>query len=155
MIIVVIKFYFSSHSESRLMNASDPISFGRKVFNIQAEKLYREACELFYLKKYENSLNLLNNAIAIDKNHAKALLLIGDIKLLNEGNEQEALSAYDKAILANPTSTQALGSKAYVLDILGRYDEAFECCEKAFIHANKNDNDQLRSLYDQNSARAL
>ena len=58
--------------------------------------------------------------------HTKALLLTGDIKLLTEGNEEEALSAYERAILSCPSSTQALGSKAYVLDILGRYEEAFE-----------------------------
>ena len=68
---------------------------------------------------------------------------------MNEGNETEALDAYEKALMANPYSTQALGSKAYVLDILGRYEEAFENCEKAFTYANKADNDQLSSLYDQ------
>lgn len=131
------------------MSTSNPISYGKKVLNIRAEKIYREACELFYLKKYNEALLLLENVIKIDKNHTKAYLLIGDIKLLTEGNEQDALSAYDCAIISNPMSTQALGSKAYVLDILGRYEEAFENCEKAFLYANKEDNDQLSSLYDQ------
>ena len=131
------------------MNSSNPIKAGKKIFNIKAEKLYREACEFFYLKNYEQSLILLEEAIKLDKNHTKALLLVGDIKLLNEGNEAEALEAYEKAIISNPYSTQALGSKAYVLDILGRFEEAFENCELAFKYANKNDNDQLSSLYDQ------
>ena len=131
------------------MNSSNPITAGKKIFNIRAEKLYREACEFFYLKNYEQSLILLEEAIKLDKNHTKALLLMGDIKLLTEGNENEALDAYEKAILSNPYSTQALGSKAYVLDILGRFEEAFENCELAFKYANKNDNDQLSSLYDQ------
>ena len=85
----------------------------------------------------------------LDKAHTKALLLIGDIKLLTEGSEQEALEAYDRAILSSPDCTQAYGSKAYVLDILGRYDEAFENCEKAFEYVNREDNAQLSSLYDQ------
>ena len=131
------------------MNSSNPIKAGKKIFNIKAEKLYREACEFFYLKNYEQSLILLEEAIKLDKNHTKALLLVGDIKLLNDGNEAEALEAYEKAIISNPYSTQALGSKAYVLDILGRFEEAFENCELAFKYANKNDNDQLSSLYDQ------
>ena len=131
------------------MSSTNPIKNGKKVFNIRAEKLYREACEFFYLKNYEQSLILLEEAILIDKMHTKALLLIGDIKLLNQGNEQEALSAYDRAILSNPYSTQALGSKAYVLDILGRYEEAFENCELAFHYSDRKDNDQLSSLYDQ------
>ena len=131
------------------MDLSNPINSRKKLFNIKAEKLYRDACDLFYLKNYEKSLSLLNEITLIDKTHAKAFLLTGDIKLLNEGNETEALDAYEKALMANPYSTQALGSKAYVLDILGRYEEAFENCEKAFTYANKTDNDQLSSLYDQ------
>ena len=131
------------------MNEDNPITKGKKVFNMRAEKIFREAQELFYLKKYDTSLDLLKQVVAIDKNHTKAHLLIGDINLLNENNETEALAAYEKAILSNPYSTQALGSKAYVLDVLGRYDEAFESCEKAFLYVNHNDNDQLSSLYDQ------
>ena len=131
------------------MYSTNPFRGGKKFFNFQAEKLYREACENFYLKKYDRALELLNETTSLDKAHTKALLLTGDIKLLQEGNEKEALDAYDKAILSNPASTQAYGSKAYVLDILGRYEEAYENCEKAFEYSNKNDNDQLCSLYDQ------
>ena len=131
------------------MNSTNPFLQRKRVFNIQAEKFYREACELFYQKNYDASLSLLEQATVLDKMHAKAFILKGDIKLLNEGNEMEALEAYDKALLANPCSTQALGSKAYVLDILGRYKEAFENCEKAFEYVNQEDNDQLSSLYDQ------
>ena len=131
------------------MYSTNPFRGGKTLFNLRAEKLYREACESFYLKNYDRALELLNETTSIDKFHSKALLLIGDIKLLSEGKEMEALDAYDRAILSNPTSTQAYGSKAYVLDIIGRYDEAFENCEKAFEYSNKNDNDQLSSLYDQ------
>ena len=131
------------------MYSSNPFHGGKSLFNLKAEKLYREACEKFYLKRYDEALTLLNETVTIDKTHAKALLLIGDIKLLQDGREIEALDAYDKAIISNPTSTQAYGSKAYVLDILGRYEEAFENCEKAFEYSNKKDNDQLSSLYDQ------
>ncbi|MCQ2957774.1 MAG: hypothetical protein MJ180_02605 [Candidatus Gastranaerophilales bacterium] len=128
---------------------SDPNRQKKTLFNIRAEKLYREACDLFYSKKYDKALSLLEETTSIDKNHTKAFLLEGDIKLLNQGKEYEALNAYDKAILSNPCSTQALGSKAYVLDILGKYEEAFENCEKAFLYANRTDNDQMTSLYDQ------
>ncbi len=131
------------------MTIENPIRQGKKVFNIRAEKLYREACELFFLKNYSQSLTLLEEVTAIDKGHTKALLLQGDIKLLNQGEENEALSAYDRAVLSNPCSTQALGSKAYVLDILGRYEEAYENCLLAFEYADRTDFDQLSSLYDQ------
>ena len=119
------------------MYTTNPINNGKKVFNMQAEKLYRDACELFYLKSYDEALELLEKTIAIDKTHTKALLLIGDIKLLSAGKENEALMAYDKAIVSNPYSPQAFGSKAYVLDILGRYEEAFENCQKAFEYVKR------------------
>ena len=131
------------------MKMTESIRHTKILFNIKAEKLYREACDLFYSQKYDKALSLLEETTTIDKAHTKAFLLTGDIKLLNSGSEMEALNAYDKALLSNPCSTQALGSKAYVLDILGRYEEAFENCEKAFLYANKADNDQLTSLYDQ------
>lgn len=131
------------------MYSTNPFRSGKTLFNLRAEKLYREACENFYFKNYEKALELLSETTAIDKMHTKALLLTGDIMLLQEGKEKEALEAYNKAILSNPCSTQAYGSKAYVLDILGRYEEAFENCEKAFEYSNKKDNDQLSSLYDQ------
>ena len=132
-----------------VMYSTNPFRGGKKFFNFQAEKLYREACDNFYLKKYDQALDLLFQTTAIDKLHTKALLMIGDIKLLQEGKECEALEAYDKAILSNPASAQAYGSKAYVLDILGRYEEAYENCEKAFEYSDKNDSDRMSSLYDQ------
>jgi len=131
------------------MYSDNPIREGKKIYNIRAEKLFRDACEYFYLKNYEQSLTLLEEVIAIDKLHTKGLLLKGDIKLMTQGNEMAALEAYERAIVSNPTSTQALGSRAYVLDILGRYEEAYESCLMAFEYANKNDNDQMSSLYDQ------
>lgn len=131
------------------MYSTNPFRGGKKFFNFQAEKLYREACENFYLKKYDKALELLDETTLLDKTHTKALLLTGDIMLLQEGKEKEALDAYNKAILSNPASTQAYGSKAYVLDILGRYEEAFENCEKAFEYSNPADSDQMCSLYDQ------
>lgn len=131
------------------MSTTNPIFCGKKVFNMRAEKIFREASDCFYMKKYDMALDLLEQVVSLDKNHTKAFLLIGDINLLNEGCETEALLAYEKAILSNPTSAQALGSKAYVLDILGRYDDALENCEKAFLCVNDKDNDQLSSLFDQ------
>lgn len=131
------------------MYTTNPFKNGKRFFNLQAEKLYRDACESFYIKNFAKALELLGEVIIHDKTHTKAFLLMGDIKLLEEGSEYEALEAYDKAIISDPTSTQAYGSKAYVLDILGRYEEAFENCEKAFEYFNKKDNDQLCSLYDQ------
>ncbi len=131
------------------MNPDNPFKQGKKVFNIRAEKLFREASENFFLKNYSQALTLLEEVLCLDKAHTKALLLQGDIKLLSQGEENAALNAYERAVLSNPCSTQALGSKAYVLDILGRYEEAYENCLLAFKYVDRKDFDQLSSLYDQ------
>ncbi|MDD3594060.1 MAG: tetratricopeptide repeat protein [Candidatus Gastranaerophilales bacterium] len=130
-------------------NTTNSIKRVKKVFNINAEKSFREACDLFYLKNYNQSLTLLNKVVELDKTHTKAHLLIGDIRLLHGKDEREALNAYENAIKSNPYSPQAYGSKAYVLDILGKTQEALDSCNLAFENSSKLDDDQLCSLFDQ------
>jgi tetratricopeptide (TPR) repeat protein len=52
-------------------------------------------------------------------------------ELLNSGQSKEAIAYFDKALYANPTSTEILENKAFALYKLGRYDEALDCCNQA------------------------
>ena len=63
------------------MYSTNPIREGKKVFNIRAEKLYRDACEYFYSKKYEQALSLLeakHSASASRSHRAAAAPAISD-----------------------------------------------------------------------------
>ena len=128
---------------------TDCINHNKRVFNLKAEKAFREANDMFYSRNYDRALELLQETVSLDPNHSKAFMLKGDIMLMNEGNEKQALDAYEMALHSNPKNPQALGSKAYVLDILGQFNAALECCNEAFSCVNNEDKDQLCSLYEQ------
>ena len=131
------------------MNIISMNHYEKKVFNLRAEKLIREAGDSFiYFKDYELALKQVNAVLKIDSGHTKALLLKGDI-LLCLDNDLEALNYYDKAIESDKECAQAYGSKAGVLDMLGRQKEALECCNKAFEYATAKDKCLMTALYDQ------
>ncbi len=136
--------------DGREMNyTTDCIKHNKRIFNLKAEKAFREANDMFYSRNYDRALELLQETVALDPYHEKAFMLKGDIMLMNEGNEKQALDAYDMALRSNPKNSQALGSKAYVLDILGQFKSALECCDEAFSCIDTNDCDSLCSLYEQ------
>lgn len=128
---------------------TDCIKHNKRVFNLKAEKAFREANDSFYSRNYDRALELLQETVSLDPYHEKAFMLKGDIMLMKEGNEKQAIDAYDMALRSNPKNSQALGSKAYVLDILGQFKSALECCDKAFSCVDTKDKDQLCSLYEQ------
>jgi len=134
----------------KINNIDNPISRNnQKVFNLKAEKLVREASDNFiYLKDYNKALSQIKEALDLDPKHTKAHLLKGDLLLCTD-KYQEALLSYDDAVSSNLTCAQAYGSKAGVLDMMNRQQEALGCCEKAFEHVNYNDKQLLLALYDQ------
>jgi len=124
----------------------------KKIFNIEAEKLVREASDNFiYFRDYETTLEQINRVLEIEPNHVKALILKGNIFFCID-KDDEALECFEKALGIDPFSAEAHGSKANTLDVLGKVKEAFACCEKAFKNLTLKDKDLLPSLYDQKIA---
>lgn len=124
----------------------------KKIYNLKVEKLVRQANDTFvYFRDYETALDQINEALKIEPDHTKALILKGDL-LFCIDKDSEALEYFDKALDANPFSAEAYGSKAGTLDILGRKQEALFCCEKAFENVTQRDRHLLPSLYDQKIA---
>ena len=124
----------------------------KKIFNIEAEKLVREASDNFiYFRDYEKTLEQLTRVLEIEPNHVKALILKGNIFFCID-KDNEALECFEKALSLDPFSAEAHGSKANTLDVLGKVKEAFDCCEKAFKNITVKDKDLLPSLYDQKIA---
>ena len=124
----------------------------KKIFNIEAEKLVREASDNFiYFRDYETTLKQLTRVLEIEPDHVKALILKGNIFFCID-RDNEALECFEKALNLDPFSAEAHGSKANTLDVLGKVKEAFACCEKAFKNLTVKDKDLLPSLYDQKIA---
>jgi len=124
----------------------------KKIFNIEAERLVREASDNFiYFRDYETTLEQLVRVLEIEPNHVKALILKGNIFFCID-KDDEALECFEKALNIDPFSAEAHGSKANTLDVLGKVKEAFACCEKAFKNITVKDKDLLPSLYDQKIA---
>ena len=124
----------------------------KKIFNIEAEKLVREASDNFiYFRDYEKTIEQLTRVLEIEPNHVKALILKGNIFFCID-KDNEALECFEKALSLDPFSAEAHGSKANTLDVLGKVKEAFACCEKAFKNITVKDKDLLPSLYDQKIA---
>jgi len=123
-----------------------------KVFNLRAEKLVREANDTFiYYKDYEIALAQLNEALRLDPENIKALILKGDI-LFCINKDAEALEYFDLAINADPYCAEAYGSKAGTLDVLGKQIEALANCEMAFENITLKNRHILPSLFDQKIA---
>ncbi len=121
----------------------------KRIFNMKAEKLSREASDNFiYFKRYDLALKLANEALELEPYHTKTLMLKGDI-LLCIDKDIEALDAYSLAVESEPFNAQAYGAKAGVLDMLGRPEEALDYCSKAFEFITEKDSHLLVSLFDQ------
>jgi tetratricopeptide (TPR) repeat protein len=119
------------------------------LVNLGVEKLIREASDNFtYNRDYELALEQIDSALEIDGNHVRALILKGDI-LFCMDLDKEALEHFEMAINADPLSAEAYGSKAGTLDVLGNFEDALKCCEKAFSLITVKDKFLLPSLYDQ------
>ena len=132
-----------------LMNDHIVEKRNKKVFNLKAEKLVREASDTFiYFKDYELALKQVNAVLKIEPNHTKALLLKGDI-LLCLDKDKKALECYAMAIESDCHCAQAYGSMAGVLDMMDKPEEALEYCNKAFENATAKDKQLLTSLFDQ------
>ena len=124
----------------------------KKIFNLKVEKLIREASDNFvYYRDCETALEQINEALSIEPDHIKALILKGDI-LFCIDKDKEALEYFDKAINTNPYSAEAYGSKAGTLDVLGYQKEALQYCDKAFENITLKDRHLLPALYDQKIA---
>lgn len=129
---------------ANIQNKSD-----KKIFNLLAEKLVREADDNFiYFKDYETAMSQVNEVLRIEPDHPKALILKGNLMLYID-KDHEALKCFEQAIDADPQSAEAYGSKAGMLDLFGKQKEALQFCEKAFQHVSMRDRDLVISLYDQ------
>lgn len=92
--------------------------------------LYNDATDLAYEGNYNESLAMLEQAIAIDSNFTLAYVSKAGI-LTVTGDYEGALEASDIATGLNPGQADAWVSKSSALISLGRYEEGLSAAERA------------------------
>ncbi len=89
------------------------------------------------LQKYEDALEDVDEALAIDANDAEAINNKGDIYFaLNKF--EAALDMYNKAVLINPEDARTLNNRANALVKLNRYNDALMDYNKAISLTDHN-----------------
>lgn len=141
------------HMKNLLTNESNTEQkIDRKIYDIKAERLVREAHDNFvFLKDYEMAMQQVEEVLEIDPVNTRALILKGNIYFCLD-EMKTALTYYENALQADPFSAEAHSLKANILDINGRPKEALISCEKAFENLRKKDKELLTALYDQKIA---
>lgn len=121
----------------------------KKVLNFSSKRYLKTASDLFiYHSDYPGALEQIEKSLEIDPNDTRALVLYGDI-LFCLNRDVEALHALNKAVSLDGTLPEAQISKAGVLEVLGKYREALNCCHQALNLIDTEKQYLFPSLFDQ------
>jgi tetratricopeptide (TPR) repeat protein len=101
------------------------------------DTLYERAAILYQQNRYQQSLESLEQAIALDPNHLACLHLLAEVKLALD-EPQQAKSIIDSAIAIAPYADYLFATKARIMIDVERYDDAEKLLKQA-IELNPND----------------
>ena len=91
---------------------------------------YLKGLALINLKDYENAIDVLIDAIRVDRDSVKPWLAIADANRLN-GDFDDAIDVYDRVLTMEEDSYEALKGKAYAYFDLENYEKSDEFFKKA------------------------
>jgi tetratricopeptide (TPR) repeat protein len=94
----------------------------------------------YYLKKCKESLDAIEEVFNIYPNNTNIILNKG-VVLSCLGEEENAITYFNKVIKSDPTNINAWYNKGKSLDNLGRHEEAIECYNKIILKLNPRDVD--------------
>jgi tetratricopeptide (TPR) repeat protein len=101
------------------------------------DTLYERAAVLYQQNRYQQAMESLEQAIALDPNHVACLHLLAEIKLAMDEPKQ-AKTIIDSAIAITPYADYLFATKARIMIDVERYDEAEQLLKQA-IQLNPND----------------
>lgn len=96
----------------------------------QSEYLYRKACELYHREDYERAMETLEEAVRLSPNFSSALCIMGHCKE-KQGQDDQALNLYSRAIEVDPYNSKAWYYKGEALTRIGQAKEGRKHIEKA------------------------
>lgn len=101
------------------------------ISNIVAERLFREACRSFYLKRnYEDAVEKLCKSLSLDAVHLGSLKLRAEV-FFSMNLPEKALEDFMLAGALYPDNTAIIISIAACLNVLGQYKKALDFCNRA------------------------
>ena len=106
---------------------------------IEDKQLYCECCGIDLKKKISKENNYIKEN---SKSNEDEIIIIQDeneiqedlkkaIEYKNDGDHEKALSYYSIYLSSNPNDGQAWSDKGFVLSMLGKYEDAIKCFDKA------------------------
>lgn len=120
--------YFGDHSRLVEKDFAVALSYYNKTltfYNEAPDLLITMTDTLFSIGNFEEGLQHLNKAIALDKNYASYLENIGD-NLYSSGQNSEAIWAYEKCFLVLPENIGLLKKMGQCYLAMGQHDAAKE-----------------------------
>jgi pentatricopeptide repeat protein len=99
------------------------------TFNKLGNNLIKQGRKLKELKKYDEAIDILENAIKIISNDANAYILLG-FSLLKKRKYDESIKKYKKVLKINPNIPLVHNTIGYILLLQEEYEEAIESFKK-------------------------
>jgi len=124
--------YFKENTCRFSRNCEESLNTCNKILEVSfdLETLFRKIWLLRLMKKDDEAIGILDEMIAKDNNKNWALAAKG--LYYGERDNQKAMEFIDEAIKNDPEYGYAYYAKAYILFILGKYDDTSDTLDKAF-----------------------
>jgi tetratricopeptide (TPR) repeat protein len=140
----IVKFFLKQYNESL-----DDYDYALEHEPDNTEVMGYKALSYYRLKKYHAVIEILNKAIAIDQ-YEGYYYLLGET-FFEMGNYPMALEYFDRAIKVNNKFAKTYGSRGFVHQKTGNYEEAIKDFTEV-IQLNNTENDTRHSFLNRSRA---
>ena len=123
-----------SKTQENLLRTTDELL---KVEHLDLDNTKYLAKVLFYLGKYDESIEQLKKILSLNSNDEQVMIHIG-INYFKKEDYESSLEYFNKSLERNPNDETALSYKMLSYEFLNDYNNAIECGERILINDSKN-----------------